>query len=105
MSLPLALVAHRIEPALRGDFICQRVKYYDTMMSYIIGRNHDRRSPLGVPEGPGGESYPLARKPVLQRLKAARGPGESYCDTILRRASERARRVTRRFYIYCFYYR
>jgi hypothetical protein len=37
------------------------------------------------------------------RLKAARGPGESYCDTILRRASERARRVTRRFYIYCFY--
>jgi hypothetical protein len=38
-------------------------------------------------EAPGGEFYLWLLKPVLQRLMAARAPGESYSDTILRMAA------------------
>jgi hypothetical protein len=37
---------------------------------------------------PGGGFYLLLFKPLVEKLKAARGPGESFSDTILRLAAQ-----------------
>jgi hypothetical protein len=49
------------------------------------------RSPDSVQElqaAPDGGFYLWLFKPLLAKLKAARGPGESFSDTILRLAAE-----------------
>lgn len=48
-------------------------------------------SPVEAPQGaPGGGFYLWLLKPLLDSLTAARGPGESYSDAILRLAEETA---------------
>ena len=50
------------------------------------GVPEDRRLP--AEQAPTGGFYLWLLKPLLEQLTAARGPGESYSDTILRLAAE-----------------
>jgi hypothetical protein len=52
----------------------------------LAGRSPD--SVQALSEAPEGGCYLWLFKPLMQKLKAARGTGESYSDTILRLASE-----------------
>ena len=52
----------------------------------LAGRAPDQVQSLA--EAPGGQFYFWLAKGLLERLKAARAPAESYSDTILRLAAE-----------------
>lgn len=52
----------------------------------VAGRPECRLLP--PQEAPGGGFYLWLLKPLLEQLKAARGPGESYSDAILRLAAQ-----------------
>ena len=52
----------------------------------LAGREPDDVQALT--EAPGGKFYFWVAKGLLERLTAARGPGESYSDTILRLAAQ-----------------
>lgn len=58
----------------------------EAYQAILGGRSPDQVQSLT--EAPGGGFEFWVRKPLLERLKAARGPRESYSDAIVRLASQ-----------------
>lgn len=96
-SWPSAAELKREMEALREEVrACQARKGVSQMIRIAITAAAYEAIVAGRPEcnllppqeAPGGQFYLWLFQPLMERLKAARAPGESYSDTILRLAAE-----------------